>query len=138
MRSHFEIACTDAEQPWVVRFHADNGLEVWRTSENYADRGDAERALCILAEALYLGRAQLVDVAPVAPKQARVANIRLDLGEGNRTNTATLSIPVLYVDERRRCVVCGCSQNQACDPPCHWVAENLCSSPACVVEAGVA
>jgi hypothetical protein len=30
----------------------------------------------------------------------------------------------------RKCIICGCSQLQACQTdsgPCHWVAANLCS-----------
>jgi hypothetical protein len=25
------------------------------------------------------------------------------------------------------CRGCGCSDSRACDPPCHWVEEDLCS-----------
>jgi len=32
----------------------------------------------------------------------------------------------------RACRECGCTDEAACDPPCHWVGENLCS--ACVLE----
>jgi uncharacterized protein YegP (UPF0339 family) len=136
MRSHFTIARTDAEQPWVVRFHADNGLEVGRTSENYASRADAERAVCVLAEGFYLGQATLEpDGGPGDRASARICVGYATPGKPNIA-AARLSVPVLSVDERRRCVVCGCSQNEACDPPCHWVAENLCSNPACVAQAG--
>lgn len=98
MRSHLEIVTTDAEQPYLARLVADNGEQVWRTSENYADIRTAERAVCIAAEAL--------------------------------------SVPIVYVDERRKCRVCGCSEYSPCSPPCHWVAQDLCSNPACVAAAG--
>ena len=30
----------------------------------------------------------------------------------------------------RKCRVCGCTEHRACNPPCYWVEEDLCS--ACV------
>lgn len=35
----------------------------------------------------------------------------------------------------RRCVGCGCTDDQACDPPCSWVEEDRCS--ACPPSASV-
>lgn len=96
MRSHFVIVEGDAEQPWFTRLHADNDLEVWRSSENYADVRDAERAVCIVAEALYRGHAHLEDVPAVRPYDRREARIVLDL----ENSTVRLSVPVLYLDER--------------------------------------
>lgn len=34
-----------------------------------------------------------------------------------------------------RCKVCGCTVLNACAGPCHWVAPNLCSNPACIRKA---
>jgi hypothetical protein len=28
----------------------------------------------------------------------------------------------------RQCRVCGCTQNAGCDPPCYWIAPDLCST----------
>ena len=27
-----------------------------------------------------------------------------------------------------KCRVCGCTDRHSCNPPCHWVEENLCST----------
>ena len=32
--------------------------------------------------------------------------------------------------KKRSCRVCGCTDDHACDPPCYWVAWNLCSGCA--------
>ena len=34
-----------------------------------------------------------------------------------------------------RCRVCGCTELEACDPPCAWFDADLCTSCALVVEA---
>lgn len=44
MGTRFEIVQTDAEQPFHARFIAANGETVW-TSENYADKRDAQHAI---------------------------------------------------------------------------------------------
>lgn len=131
MRSYFAIVEGDAEQPWFTRIHADNFLEVWRSSENYVDCVDAERAVCIVAEALYRGHAHLEEVPAVRPGDRHEARIILDL-EGS---VARLSVPVVYLDERQRCRVCGCTLYEPCDPPCSWAEPDLCSNPECVTAA---
>lgn len=45
-----QIVQTDADQPWITRQVADNGEEVWRSSENYLNPWDARRAIELLAE----------------------------------------------------------------------------------------
>lgn len=132
MRSYFAIVETDAEQPWLARLYADNGVEGWRTSENYADVRDAERTVCIAAEAMYRGRAHLEDVPPVRPDERREGRIVLQLDAG----TARLSVPVLYLDERIHCRVCGCTVFTPCDPPCAWEESDLCSNPGCLALVG--
>ena len=27
-----------------------------------------------------------------------------------------------------KCRVCGCTDRHSCNPPCHWIEENLCST----------
>lgn len=49
MTAHFVIAHTDAEQPFHVRVVAENGEPIL-SSENLADKRDAERVVCVLAE----------------------------------------------------------------------------------------
>lgn len=134
MRSHLEIVTTDAEQPYLARLVADNGEQVWRTSENYADIRTAERAVCIAAEAFFLGRAELILASSVEVSDPDEKRVRLALEEPRAQ--AVLSVPIVYVDERRKCRVCGCSEYSPCSPPCHWVAQDLCSNPACVAAAG--
>jgi hypothetical protein len=34
-----------------------------------------------------------------------------------------------------RCRVCGCTEIDACDPPCSWIEEDLCSGCAEAVHA---
>lgn len=36
------------------------------------------------------------------------------------------------------CRVCGCGDEDACDPPCSWVEDDLCSAPACLEAAAQA
>lgn len=43
-----EIAVTDAEQPFLVRWFAVNEEQIWRTSENYAELADAVHAIALL------------------------------------------------------------------------------------------
>lgn len=33
-----------------------------------------------------------------------------------------------YVEQLRACVVCGCTDDRACSPPCRWIAEDRCSA----------
>lgn len=40
------------------------------------------------------------------------------------------------VADVRQCVKCGCTDDQACDGGCTWVAENLCSSCSDAVDGG--
>lgn len=41
-----------------------------------------------------------------------------------------LAKPEKEVPEERKCRVCGCTQNNACEGGCHWVEEDLCSKCA--------
>lgn len=137
MRSHFQIVATDAEQPYLARLIADNGEQVWRTSENYANSADAERAVCIVVEALYLGTAKLRRVVPDLSTLTGTQQDRIDAARGEisvewGSRNVELNIPVTYHDERRKCRVCGCSMFAPCSPPCYWVADDLCSNPACL------
>ena len=34
-----------------------------------------------------------------------------------------------------RCRVCGCTEREACDPPCRWIEDDLCSVCALGVAA---
>lgn len=92
MRSRFEIAQTDAEQPWLSRFIGDNGEQIWRTSENYAHRQDAERAIEIWLAAVFIGDVALVRAGDTA--QVKVIN------PADGGSTYTLSVPVIYLNER--------------------------------------
>lgn len=41
----------------------------------------------------------------------------------------------LAQSEELNCIVCGCTENNACmlaDGPCSWVVPGLCSNPGCV------
>lgn len=95
MRSHFAIVHTDAEQPYLVRFFADDGEEVFRSSENYTDLRAAERAVCIMAEAFYVGDASLI--AEVV--RALDGRKRIQMSRGGRPSVH-LSVPIVYADER--------------------------------------
>lgn len=44
-KPRFELVRTDAAQPWMARYRAANGPEVWRTSENYTQRRGALNAI---------------------------------------------------------------------------------------------
>lgn len=45
--------------------------------------------------------------------------------------------PAFEVDDEHCCKECGCSDEDACDPPCSWVTDDVCSNPACVKAAGL-
>lgn len=47
--ARFEVVRTDADQPFIARFIASNGSEIWRASENYARRKGALNAISVLA-----------------------------------------------------------------------------------------
>lgn len=49
MNATWEIVRTDAKQPWHAREVGGNGEKTW-TTEQYARKVGAERALCRLAE----------------------------------------------------------------------------------------
>lgn len=100
MRSHFEIVTTDSTQPHLVRLMGDNGEEIFKSSENYAEKAGAERAVCIAAEAFYRGYAELIDnddndQVPDGEKRIRVGSSELG-------GSSSLSVPVVYVDERQK------------------------------------
>lgn len=57
---YYEIAVTDADQPYLVRWMAGNEEQVWRTSENYAEPDDAVHAIGLLPG----GRSWLTSYAP--------------------------------------------------------------------------
>lgn len=48
------------------------------------------------------------------------------------TGTDTISEPLTIVSptmsQPRRCRTCGCTDNNACYPPCWWVEAELCSA----------
>lgn len=46
--------------------------------------------------------------------------------EGNRSRSQTREIR--YIPEK--CRVCGCTQTNACNPPCSWAEPALCSTCA--------
>lgn len=37
--------------------------------------------------------------------------------------------------EEEHCVVCGCTQMNACEGGCSWIEPGLCSNPVCVMFA---
>ena len=58
----------------------------------------------------------------------RLSRYRRPLPKGIRIETRSV------VFARRRCRVCGCTNNRACPGGCSWVAIDLCSR--CAVEIG--
>lgn len=58
--------------------------------------------------------------------------------EGKQPAELLATLLGIYSEEPPRvCRVCGCSDNDACLPPCWWVEDDLCSSPSCVGDAAV-
>ena len=51
--------------------------------------------------------------------------------------TPTVAVHLLGTGERA-CRVCGCTENNACWPPCWWISADLCSAcgPSAIVSAG--
>ena len=43
--------------------------------------------------------------------------------------------PIRYGAGMMACRVCGCTEIEACNPPCSWVAPSLCSGCAGIVHA---
>lgn len=42
----------------------------------------------------------------------------------------------MFAGLRRRCRICGCSEYNACTPPCAWIEADLCSALPCMRKAG--
>jgi hypothetical protein len=40
--------------------------------------------------------------------------------------------PTVPLFDVQRCRVCGCTDDDACQPPCWWVEPDLCSDPLCI------
>lgn len=60
-----------------------------------------------------------------------VVRDRADRGQSPAEIIAAL-LRLYGEDPPRSCRVCGCTDNDACLPPCWWVELDLCSSPSCV------
>lgn len=56
---------------------------------------------------------------------ANVEELGLMLGEAW---TLGIQVGVIRLFQERHCRVCGCTESNACDPPCSWVAQDLCST----------
>lgn len=65
-----------------------------------------------------------------------VRALPLDIIVRDATNDARRFRCELITVELNTCKVCGCTDDRACSPPCSWVDDDLCSTPACVEAAG--
>lgn len=57
-----------------------------------------------------------------------------------KIDLATLEAAALPAAQRGTCLYCGCTETNACTPPCSWTDETqtVCSAPACVADAAKA
>jgi hypothetical protein len=61
----------------------------------------------------------------------------LDIVVRNEADEARRFRCELATIEINACRICGCSEDRACNPPCSWIDDDLCSAPACLAKAGV-
>lgn len=64
-----------------------------------------------------------------AARHASTRALERDLERGALGLGFPATLDPLVIDEPpRACRVCGCTDDEACWPPCHWVDTDLCSA----------
>ncbi len=66
----------------------------------------------------------------VAKALTRIVSVYVEPDESDQENTIT-------IPEVRKCRVCGCTDDHACEGGCYWVAGDLCSQCADKIVSGV-